>query len=264
MTTENFIIDLFCRIDDQMRDLPKHSQARLWPSDAVTIGVLFGLKGVGGRAFYRWLVRDYQPLFPRLPERSRLFRLLRTQRAWTYRLLAAPTLWGVIDTYGIELLHPRRSGRSRRQWGRKGISNHRWIVGGKLCLLLNRLGLIVGWSCGAAHVDDTLFHPLVEMVKSRMVVLADQRFHAAAGDPPNLKRCRRGQWNDRMLVETVLSRMTVVSPLKHGRHRCWDYLLARLAFFFTAVNLLRQWHGLPADEQGFVHLSIAEFSLGMN
>jgi hypothetical protein len=29
MTTEDFIIDLFCRIDDQMKDVPKHSQAHL-------------------------------------------------------------------------------------------------------------------------------------------------------------------------------------------------------------------------------------------
>ena len=244
-----------------MKEVPKHSQAHLWPSETVTVGVLWGLKGGGERAFYRWLVRDYHPLFPRLPERSRLFRSLRTHRAWTYRWLAAPTLLGVIDTYGIELLHPRRYGRSRTQWGRKGVSNHRWIVGGKLCLLLNRVGLIVGWSCGTANVYDTLFHPLVAMVKSRMVVLADHGFHAAAGDPPNLKICQRGQWNDRMVVETVLSMMTLVSHLKHVRHRCWDYLLARLAFMVTAVNLLLQWNGLPADEQGFVHLSMAEFSL---
>lgn len=127
--------------------------------------------------------------------------------------------------------------------------------------LLNRLGLIVGWSCGPAQVDDALFHPLIERVKSRMVVLADQSFQAAAGDPPNLKLCRRGQWNDRLLVETDLSRMTLVSGLKHVPQRCWDYLLARLALLLTAVNLLLQWHGLPADEQGFVHLSMAEFSL---
>ena len=94
-----------------------------------------------------------------------------------------------------------------------------------------------------------------------MVVLADQGFHAAAGEPPNLKLCPRGQWNNRMLVETVLAMMTLVSHLKHVRHRYWDYLLARLAFLVTAVNLLFQWHGLPADEQGFVRLSIAEFSL---
>ena len=46
---------------------------------------------VGNRAFYRWLTRDYRPLFPRLPERTRLFRLFRTHQDWTRAFLAAPT-----------------------------------------------------------------------------------------------------------------------------------------------------------------------------
>src|SRR5215510_5955974 len=67
---------------------------------------------------------------------------------WVF--LAAPTVLGVIDTYGIELIHPIREGCSPQQIGRKGLSNHRWIVGGKLCLLLNQYGLVVGWDCAAA------------------------------------------------------------------------------------------------------------------
>jgi hypothetical protein len=93
-------------------------------------------------------------IVPRLPERTRLFRLLKTHQAWTQAFLAAPTVLGVIDTYGIELIHPIREGRSPQQIGRKGLSNHRWIVGGKLCLLLNQWGLIVGWACGTANVAD--------------------------------------------------------------------------------------------------------------
>ncbi len=38
MTTVDFITDLFCRIDDRMHPLPKHSQAVLWPSEVVTLG----------------------------------------------------------------------------------------------------------------------------------------------------------------------------------------------------------------------------------
>jgi hypothetical protein len=110
----------------------------------VTLGLLHALKGVGNRAFSRWLTRDYRPLFPRLPERRRLFRLFKTHQAWTRAFWAAPTVLGVIDTYGIELIHPIREGRSPQQIGRKGLSNHRWIVGGKLCLLLNQYGLVVG------------------------------------------------------------------------------------------------------------------------
>ena len=77
-------------------------------------------------------------MFPRLPERTRLFRLFTTHQDWTRAFLGAPTVLGVIDTYGIELIHPRREGRSAQQIGRKGLSNHRWIVGGNLCLLLNQ------------------------------------------------------------------------------------------------------------------------------
>jgi len=47
-----------------------------------------------------------------------------------------------------------REGRSPQQIGRKGLSNHRWIIGGKLCLLLNQWGLIVGWACATANVAD--------------------------------------------------------------------------------------------------------------
>src|SRR5215472_2442388 len=80
MTTIEFITALFCQVDDQLSGLPKHPEARLWPSEVVTLGLLHALKGVGNRPFYRWLTRDYRTLFPRLPERTRLFRLLKTHQ----------------------------------------------------------------------------------------------------------------------------------------------------------------------------------------
>src|SRR5215510_6785471 len=132
MTTEKLITVLFYEVDEQLRTIPKHSEAYLWSSEVVTLGLLHALKGVGNRPFYRWLTRDYRPLFPRLSERTRLFRLLRTHHDWTRAFLAAPTVLGVIDTYGIELIHPMREGLSPQQIGRKGLSNHRWIVGVKL------------------------------------------------------------------------------------------------------------------------------------
>lgn len=113
MTTEDFITELFCLVDDKMGAISKHSQARLHPSEIVTLGLLFALKGVGNRAFYRWLTRDYRSLFPQLPERTRLFRLFNTQQKRLKQFMAEPSLLGVIDSYGIELIHPRREGRSR-------------------------------------------------------------------------------------------------------------------------------------------------------
>jgi len=89
-TTIDFITALFCQVDDHLPTIPKHPEAHLWPSEVVTLGLLHALKGVGNRPFYRWLTRDYRPLFPRLPERTRLFRLLKTHQDWTQAFLAAP------------------------------------------------------------------------------------------------------------------------------------------------------------------------------
>jgi hypothetical protein len=117
MTTIDFITELFCQVDDQMVKVPKYPQAQLWPSEAVTIGLLYAIKGVGTRAFYRWLTNNYQPRFPKRSHRTSLFRQLRSKQAWTNSFLAAPSLRGVIDSYGIELVHPAREGRSAGQLG---------------------------------------------------------------------------------------------------------------------------------------------------
>src|SRR5260370_21900507 len=99
MTTHDFITALFCQVDDQLPAIPKHPEAHLWPSEIVTLGLLHALKGVRNRAFYRWLTRDYRPLFPRLPERTRLFLLLTTPQDWTTAFLPAPTVLLGIDTH---------------------------------------------------------------------------------------------------------------------------------------------------------------------
>jgi len=261
MITLDFITALFYEVDEQLRAIPKHPEAHLWPSAVVTLGLLHALKGGGNRAFYRWLTRDSRALFPRLPERTRLLRLFRTHQDWTQVFLAAPTVLGVIDTYGIELIHPMREGRSPHQIGRKGLSNHRWMVGGKLCLLLNQYGLVVAWACDTANVADNTLQWLIRQCEERMIILSDTGFHAAEGDPSNLKLCQRGEWEERMLVETVLSMLTLVCHFKKVMHRVWAYFQARLAFTMAAFNVLVQWHGFQPHASGFVPLSMAEFSL---
>jgi hypothetical protein len=94
-----------------------------------------------------------------------------------------------------------------------------------------------------------------------MIVLGDTGFHSAEGDPPNSKSCQRGEWNDRMLLEIVLSMLTLVCHFKKVMHRVWDYIVARLAYTMAAFNLLVDWNGLQVDDKGSILLSIAEFSL---
>ena len=40
MTTVEFITALFYHVDEPMRAMPKHPEARLWPSEVVTLGLL--------------------------------------------------------------------------------------------------------------------------------------------------------------------------------------------------------------------------------
>jgi hypothetical protein len=262
VNTEHFIIDLFCRVDDLMPAVQKHSQASLYPSEVVTLALLFALKGVGNRPFYRWLKRDYGHLFPKLPCRTRLFRLFNSHQRWIDCFMARPSLIGVIDTYGIELIHPRREGRSKKQIGRKGKSNSRWIVGGKLCLLLNHLGLVVNWDCDTANVyDGSAFQHVVESVLEQMIVFADVSFAKKGWHPANLRLCDRGEWNSRMMIETVLSMLTLVCHFKKVMHRRWAYFKSRLGYTMALFNLLVQWHGFEPGPDGMVRLSIAEFSL---
>ena len=254
MTTQDFITELFCRMDDAMKDVPKHAQANLHPSELVTIGLLYVLKGVGQRAFYRWLARDFKPLYPNLPDRTRLFRALAAHQDWTRRFLAAPSVLGICDSYAVELLHPRREGRSATQLGKKGKSNHRWVIGAKIVPLLNQQGLVVDWQCDTANVYDATFHPLLEKYAEQMIVLCDSGFHSKEGDPRNCKICQKGTWNERMLIETLFSMLKNVCHFKQLRHRLWNHLKTRFAYIMALYNILVQWHG-------DVRLSIAPFSL---
>ncbi len=261
MSTDDFIIALYCRVDRVLQHLPKHAQANLSPSEVVTLGLLFALKGVGPRAFYRWLHTNYRRWFPGLPERTRLFRLFETHAGWTELFLAEPTILGVADSYGIELRHPWREDRADRQIGGKGLSNHRWIVGAKLAYRVNQYGLIVAWDYAAANAPDNAFRDLIADFQDEMVIFTDQTFHSAAGDPPNQKACKRGTWNVRMVVETVLSLLTTVCRLKKATQRSWDGLKARLAYTMALFNILVMWNGLQVDDDGILHHSIAQFAL---
>src|SRR3712207_8971016 len=57
-----------------------------------------------------------------------------------------------------------------------------------------------------------------------------------------------------------LSMLTTVCHFKQVMHRVWAYFEARLAWTMAAFNILVAWHGLAPDDDGFVPLSIAEFS----
>jgi hypothetical protein len=98
-------------------------------------------------------------------------------------------------------------------------------------------------------------------MNEEMIVLSAAAFQAKAGDPTNLKLGDRGLWNTRRLIETVLSMLQGVCHLKKVAHRTWAAFQTRLAFTLATFNLLVQWQGFKPDAHGFIHLSLAEFSL---
>jgi hypothetical protein len=184
-----------------------------------------------------------------------------TYQDWTQAFLTSPTVLGVIDTYGTELIHPMRGGRSPQPIGRKGHSHHRWIVGRQRCLFVKQWRLVVGWACATAHVAENTWQWLRQQCDGWMSVLRDTAFHAAEGTPANLTRCQRGEWQDRLLVETVLSMLTVVCHGNTVLHRVWTYVHTRLACTMAACNVLVQWHAFQPHASGFVPLGMAERSL---
>jgi hypothetical protein len=73
--------------------------------------------------------------------------------------------------------------------------------------------------------------------------------------------CLRGEWQDRIQVETGLSMLTRVCHCTKVMHRVWTYFHARRAFTMAAFNVLVQWHGFQRNASGFVPHLMGEFSL---
>ena len=259
MTTEDIIIHIFYHVDNGMLGIGKYPLSKLYPSEVVTIGIMFALKGGHFRAFYRWLKRDYDALFGGLPERTVLLRQLKTQQVHTDLLMAAPSLLNVVDSFPIELIFPIRQGRSKQQYGGKNKDKGRWSVGIKVGWILNTFGRVSGWIWDKMNVADNTF--LDYFGAWDEIMLADWGFRCAQGIPDNVKLCKKGTWNDRMVVETAFSMLTVVCKAKKIHHRVEIYIETRLAYMAAMFNIcLKLFHELHPGESTF-KMSIAEFSL---
>jgi hypothetical protein len=238
MPTDEIIIRLFCMVDDQLGRVNKRSDAHLYPSESVTIGLLFSLKGGRFRAFYRSLNSNYRAFFPTLPQRTRLQRLLRDRAEDALDFLAEPSFFTVLDSYGIELIHPHRERRSPQQIGKKGKSNGRWIVGIKLAWLINEQGEVVDWSWDTANESDNIFRPLATGYDGVTIALADQGLRQKDAPPSNIKCCERGKWNERFTIETNLSWVSELFHAKKLYHRVKEHLEARLWYLAALINCL--------------------------
>jgi len=64
-----------------------------------------------------------------------------------------------------------------------------------------------------------------------------------------------------MLIETVLSMLTVVCDIKRMRHRAWRYLVMHPGWTMAAFNLMRAEVAGRTHDGGRPVFSIAEYGL---
>jgi hypothetical protein len=252
---EDTIIMFYCAISDELGSEDyKHPQAHLYLSEIILCGVLQSVKGVGFVRFYKWL--KARNLFD-LPQRSRLEKLLKTHSKECKRFFAEQSFFNVIDSYGIELIKPireRRSEQSKALCG-KGKSNHRWIVGRKICVLINERMEVVDIMENTANTCDKHFNKMA--MSDSSITLADKGFRDKHGIPENMKICERGKWNERMGIETVFSLWTRICNLKNMFVRSVKAFKSRILYLAAFHNIALKLN----KSLGINNLSLAHFAL---
>jgi hypothetical protein len=252
---EDIIIMLYCAISDTLSEGDyKHPQSNLWLSEILLCGVLHALKGGSFRQFYTWLWRRD---LAKLPERTRLGRLLKTHSGHCQSFLGKSGLFGVMDTFGIEIIRPIREGRSAQSaaitW--KGKSGHRWIVGRKVAIRINGAAEITDYDDDTANVCDRRFNTMAANEGS--ITLADAGFKDKRGIPPTLKICKRGEWNDRMTVETLFSLWDRICHAKRIFVRSVNGFKTRIDYLVALTNLVAKLNTML----GFPTCSMVQYAL---
>lgn len=254
---EDFIIIALylniCKILGRRKD-HKHSQAKLYLSEIVLCGVLFALKGGSFRRFYIWLARRR---LMDLPERSRLQRLLLTHRYICQQFLAHATILNIMDSFGVEVIHPIREGRSQQSQGvvKKGKSNKRWIVGRKINVAINATLDISNYQDATANVCDNRFNPAYDKVNG--ILFTDKGYRQKSGLPANFKICEAGKWNDRMWIERLFSLWTRICGMKHSFHRTVKGFQAKVSYLIALTNIVFQLN----EALGFNKCSMVQWAL---
>lgn len=232
----------------------KHTQGKLYLSEIILCGLLFALKGGSFRRFYNWMRRRK---LMNLPERSRLQRLLITHQSKCNQFLSHPTILNVMDSFGVEVIHPIREGRSNQSQmvSRKGKSNRRWIVGRKLNVAINSELEVVNVHDETANVCDNRFNKHYQKVNG--IILTDQGYRQKGGVPKNFKICNQGRWNDRMCIERLFSLWTRICGMKHSFHRSVRGFKAKVSYLAALTNLVFKLNG----EFGFNKFSMVQWAI---
>ena|SRR6185295_4544351 len=255
LSEEIIIIAIFCAIATVLGMMDyKHSQGKLYLSEILLCGVLFALRGSSFRRFYVWLTR--RNLFD-LPDRTRLQRLLITHQKQCHQFLEDPTVLNITDSFGVEVIHPFREGRSSQSQriSKKGKSNHRWIIGRKINVIINQNLSVVQYQNDTANICDKNFNPA--LAKTPGIILADNGYRDREGIPENMKICQKGSWNCRMYVETLFSLWERICNAKRSFHRTVLGFTAKTAFLVALTNIAFSLN----ESFGFNRFSLVQWAL---
>jgi len=217
----------------------RHPLGKLYLSEILLCGVLFALKGGSFRQFHPWLQRRKML---NLPERSRLCRLLIKYHKYCNQFLSTETFFNIIDSFGVEIIHPVREGRSTQSQrvSKKGKSNKRWIVGRKINVAINGELEIIDYQDNTDNVCDNTFNDKYEQ-KEEHIYLTDNGYRRQVkngGTPDNFKICKKGTWNDeRMWVERLFSLWVRVCGMKHSFHRTTKGFQAKVSYLVALTNI---------------------------
>ena len=153
--------------------------------------------------------------------------------------------------------HPIREGRSEQSKAvsGKGKSNHRWIVGRKVAVTINQNYEVVKVTDEKDNVCDNSFDE--EHKETADINLTDQGFKKKEGTPENFKICKKGQWNERMGVETLFSLWTRILNMKKSFHRTTEGFRAKLSYMIALTNIIVEKN----EELGFAKFSMVQWSL---
>lgn len=173
-STDTFLVALYVLADDfckfvlQRRTL-RGPDASLSLGEIVTLAVFGQWESFGSeRRFYRYAQRHLREYFPKLPERSRLNRLIRTHRyaiigffRHLVELLRGDAPYEAVDSVGVAVRNRKRRGEGwLPEYVDIGWSNNLgWYEGFHLLNCATSEGAITGLCFGPASTND---HRLVE------------------------------------------------------------------------------------------------------
>ncbi len=179
---EDLFRHVYVLVDDWLKEnerrfaLPGQPRQVASYSELFTIAIIGELVAQPYESIWYWLVgQSYRNLFPKLPEYSRYYRVVRNaERLWAALAVELASSGAVgfklVDAKPLPVAKGKRAKRTRCLGASKGFSTMGMVYGFKLHALVNAQGLFERWSFAPAHHHEAAIAPeLVEGVVQQVI-----------------------------------------------------------------------------------------------